>query len=273
MQGRRLIVVLLFLVAAATSINCGAAGCPYCGSWTLFSGNPYHRLGQLEVTETLITLPHCTPVKYQVVRTEVETTSFIEADGKWHHPTRTYVKFSEPNNCGVDRAALNAPFARLRLDPQVPGSRYQLELSLTNEAREPDGGANKAIAQWWFIPKGYDPCQSTGGHGLWVCAKLEKERIEDQLESSVKRLGSTPNVGKELVDSHKDWLVERRKACRTAGSGSEPAWAMMEVESCELLKTRERLAALTALDKCIAQHAQDCSALRLPLTTRSRPTR
>lgn len=268
MQGRNLLAVLLFLITVTLSTNCVAEDCPYCGNWTLFSGHPYKRLGKLELTETHIAIPHCRFVRYQVVRTEVETTAFIEVDGKRHHPTRTYVKFSEPINCSVDGPAPNAAFARLRLDPKVPGSRYQLELSLVNVAREPDGGANKSIAQWWFIPEGYDPCQATSGHGLWICAKLEKERIEEQLESNIKRLGTILSKGKELVDSHKDWLIERRKACRTAGSGSEPAWAMMEIESCELQKTRERLEAVAKLDKCIVEHVQGCTALRVPLTRR-----
>lgn len=228
------IASLLVWVCALLASSSAFAECLYCDEWRAFSGEPYFLDSIAVITETSITLPSCSKSAYDVVRS---------APSKMFGPvcTEHYLRLRDTPICARIPTQLLKPIAMVVACPRTPQGNEELKLSLLQDSTVPDEFQPQFFGAWWtLIRNGYNPCDSGGGHGQWMCTHFKLERAEQELTAL---LGTESQVARER------WLANRDRKCKQKGDGYSESWAYRDEDHCKLTLTKEKIAAAKRRDK------------------------
>lgn len=220
------------VMAALTLANAPAfADCQYCEEWRAFSGDPYVPGSVAIATESTIALPTCTAVAYELVESKPSHTLVGCTD--------YFLRLQSPPVCDRVPTERLRPFVKIIACPPTPSGNEELEISLLQEPRElttADKIDRYFGGSWRFIRKAYDPCDSGGGHGQWMCSMFRRERAEARLEVLSHSLG---------LKSQTRWLQDRDRRCSQRDHTFSESWSYQEEEVCKLRLTEQRIRALS----------------------------
>ena len=226
-MNRRLPKLLFFLAQVATWPV--LAECLYCDEWRVFSGTPYFPGAIATITESSITLPSCSSSDYDLVRS---------APSKQFGPvcTEHYLRLRSMPSCSQIPARKLRPIIKVVACPRTQWGNEELELSLLQDGIDPVNFDPQFYgASWRLIRSMYNPCDSGGGHGQWMCAQFALEHAEAELEA----LSNT-----DSASARRQWLLNRDLKCKKKGDGLSESWSYREEDVCKLNFTKERIAEL-----------------------------
>ena len=228
------IASLLVLVYALLASSSAFAECLYCDEWRAFSGEPYFLDSIAVITETSIKLPSCSKSAYDIVRS---------APSKMFGAvcTEHYLRLRDTPTCARIQTQLLKPIVMVVACPRTPQGNQELNLSLLQDSTVPDEFQPQFFGAWWrLIRNAYDPGDSGGGHGQWMCTHFKLERAEQELDALSR---------KESQVARKRWLANRDRKCKQKGDGFSESWAYRAEDNCKLTLTNEKIAVAKRREK------------------------
>lgn len=227
-----MLIAAIAAAAAFTLANAPAfSDCQYCDEWRTFSGDPYVPGSVTIATHKTIALPTCTAVAYE----PVESKPSRDLVGC----TDYFLRLQAPPVCDrIPRERLR-PFVKITACPPTPSGNEELRISLFQEPREltqADKIDKYFGGSWRFVRKAYDPCDSGGGHGQWMCSMFRREQAEARLEALSHSIG---------IKSQSRWLQDRDRRCSQGDHAFSESWSYRDEEVCKLRLTEQRIQALT----------------------------
>lgn len=199
--------------------------CLYCDSWRAFDGNPYFFESIATLNESTIALPSCETVAYKTVGAR-PSKSYGETC------TDHFLELKAVPKCTRIKQEMLKPFVLVTACPKTPWGNEELEIDMRYRPEHSrDATLDFFGASWRLIRKSYDPCDSGGGHGQWMCIKFQREEAEEQLVALSKERSKA---------GHQKWIRDRDKACSEKGNGLSESWSYESEERCKLSKTWER---------------------------------
>jgi hypothetical protein len=151
------------------------------------------------------------------------------------------LRLKEAPRCAQISPQKLKPIAKVVACPHQPSGNEELEVSLLEDSTIPPNFVPSFYgASWRLIRKNYDPCDSGGGHGQWMCTLFSLEMAEQKLNAITRS---------ESPITRRHWMSVRDRQCKVKGDGFSEAWAYRDEEDCKLQLTLKRISTIRARAK------------------------